>query len=201
MRSTLMALTGVLLGAGLTLGAPLALAQGGVEQRATAPGAPPRDSAGQERARVERQLNARIGSFLRRALALTDEQYNRLSATNARYETERRRLVAGERATRLELRAQLQRGDAADQGRVASLIDALIAQQRSRLDLLEREQRELATFLTPVQRAKFAAVQERIRRRVEQLRSERLRGKGRPGGSVRRRGGLREPAGDPRGPR
>jgi len=46
--------------------------------------------------------------------------------------------------------------------------------QKRLLQLMESEQRELATIMTPVQRAKFTALQEQIRRRVEQMRQRRV---------------------------
>jgi hypothetical protein len=41
------------------------------------------------------------------------------------------------------------------------------------VELQAAEQQELATYLTPIQRAKFAALQEQVRRRVEALRRQR----------------------------
>jgi len=45
--------------------------------------------------------------------------------------------------------------------------------QHQRLDVFTREQRDLASFLTPVQRAKYASLQEGLRKKVEQLRQQR----------------------------
>ncbi|HEY2898010.1 MAG TPA: hypothetical protein VGJ12_12805, partial [Gemmatimonadaceae bacterium] len=50
--------------------------------------------------------------------------------------------------------------------------DVLVDVQRQRIDLFAREQRDLARFLTPVQRAKYATLQEGLRKKVEQLRQQ-----------------------------
>jgi len=42
------------------------------------------------------------------------------------------------------------------------------------VELQAEEQRELAGYMTPLQRARFAALQEQVRRRVEMLRRERV---------------------------
>jgi hypothetical protein len=49
-------------------------------------------------------------------------------------------------------------------------MDRAIRVQRSRLDLLETEQRELSAFLTPTQRAKYMGMQEQLRRRADEMR-------------------------------
>jgi uncharacterized protein YlxW (UPF0749 family) len=53
---------------------------------------------------------------------------------------------------------------------IAQQLDTLLQLERQRIDLLESEQKELATFLTPLQRAKYQALQEQLRRRLEALR-------------------------------
>ena len=69
-------------------------------------------------------------------------------------------------------------GDRAVQDSVARMIDRAIALQRQRLDLVAQEQRELSSFLTPVQRARYLDLQERLRRRVEELRRQQRRAAG-----------------------
>jgi hypothetical protein len=43
--------------------------------------------------------------------------------------------------------------------------------QRDRIELQIAEQRELSTFMSPLQRARYAALQEQIRRRLQGLRT------------------------------
>ena len=134
--------------------------------------------ASPERRQLERQLHQRMLDVTRSRLGLTQDQVEKLSATNDRYEQQRRSLAQRERSLRLELRAQLRRGDSADQNRVAQLLDQTLQAQQERLELYRKEQSDLSAFMTPVQRAKYMGLQEQIRSRVEDLRrgSDRNRG-------------------------
>jgi Spy/CpxP family protein refolding chaperone len=76
-------------------------------------------------------------------------------------------LVNQEREVRASLRVQLDRGDSANAAQVSTLLDRMLQLQRGRLELMEEEQRDLATFLTPVQRARFLGLQEQVRQRLE----------------------------------
>ncbi len=128
---------------------------------------------GEQRARreaLERRVRDRIAEEVQERLGLTEAQTTRLGATNRKFEEQRRLLLAEERAGRMALREQVLRGDSADQQRVSSLVDQLIAIQRKRIDIVAQEQRELAEFLTPVQRATYLSMQDQMRRRLEEMR-------------------------------
>lgn len=126
--------------------------------------------AGARRQALVQAIRQRFEQVVRQRLQLNDTQMVKLRETNARFEGERRALTERERWVRQQMRAQLVPGVAADQNRVAALIDSLFALQRDRLDLLQREQRELAGYLTPLQRVQYYALQEQLRRRLEQVR-------------------------------
>ena len=96
-----------------------------------------------------------------------------LQEVNRRYQGERRELNQKDRDARETIRAEVLRDSLADQDRVARMLDQLVEVQRQRIDVFAREQRDLARFLTPVQRAKYATLQEGLRRKVEQLRQRR----------------------------
>lgn len=143
-------------------------------------GAP--DERSGERQALEQQLRQRIARVVRTRLQLDDRQFAQLARVNQRYAQRRRDLVQRERGTRQSLRDELLRGDQANQGRVSDLLDQLTTVQQDRLDLFRQEQRELSAFLTPVQRAKYAALQEQIRKRINtfrerQMERRRLRGR------------------------
>ena len=127
-----------------------------------------------ERRQLDRQLRLRLGQVVRRELQLTDDQYAQLQAVNRKYESPRRTLNQRERYLRLSLRAELQLGDKADQGKVAGYLDQLADVQQSRLQIFRAEQKDLAGFLTPVQRARYAALEEQLRKRVTQMRQRQL---------------------------
>ncbi len=119
---------------------------------------------------LERQLRNRTGEMVRRRLDLTDTQMSRLQATNRQFEQQRMTLFTRERETRRALRQELLKEDRANQPRVAELLDQTLQLERQRLDLLQNEQRELAKFLSPVQRAKLLGIQTELRRRTQAMR-------------------------------
>ena len=145
-----------------------------------------RDTSG-ARAPGEARLRQRFGAVLQQRLGLNDEQARRLGETSRRFEVERRRLLTDERQLRLQLRDEMAPGATPNQERVDDALGRMIALQRQRVDLLEREQREMAGYMTPVQRARYLAFQDEARRRVDDAR--------------RRRGAKGGQAGAPRRPR
>ena len=125
------------------------------------------------RQQMERRLRERLWKVTKEQVGLTDAQMTRLGETSKRFDSRRRMLNQQERAERSALRQQIAAGDHADQGRIAAALDRLVQFQRQRVDLQAEEQRELAGYMTPLQRARFAALQEQVRRRVETLRRAR----------------------------
>jgi Spy/CpxP family protein refolding chaperone len=142
------------------------------------------------RDRLERQFRERLADVVRRRLNLDDAQMVRLGQVNDRFERERMELLRQERQARMALRDEVLAGESANQTKVAELLDQTLRVQRRRLDLLETEQRELATFMTPVQRAMYFGIQDEMRRRMEDFRQQRRQGA--PGAAGRR------PPGGPR---
>jgi Spy/CpxP family protein refolding chaperone len=132
--------------------------------------------------KLEERVRQRIAAEVKTRLQLTDDQFAKLSATNRKFDEERRQLLVQERDIRQGLRAEVEKGNGADQKRVSELIDRALGVQRRRVELTTREQQELAGYLTPVQRAKYLGLQQAVRRRMEEMRrrrSERIGG-GRP---------------------
>jgi Spy/CpxP family protein refolding chaperone len=132
--------------------------------------AEPRQQVAPQRAELERRLRERTAEVVRRRLQLNDDQMARLATVNQQLDQQRMALVGEERQARIALRAELQAGNAANQQKVGTLLDQMLRLQRRRLDLIENEQRELAKFLTPVQRAKYFGLQNEIRKRMQELR-------------------------------
>jgi hypothetical protein len=122
------------------------------------------------RPELERRFRQRTAEVVRRRLQLSVDQMAHLQAVDTQFDRQRGALVAQERQARQSLRAELTAGDAANQQKVASLLDQLMQVQRKRLDLVESEQRELAKFMTPIQRAKYLGLQNEIRSRMQELR-------------------------------
>jgi hypothetical protein len=151
---------------------------------------------------LESRVRLRMAQIVKTQLGLTDRQVRQLMVTNRRFEARRVALFQEEREVRNALRDEIESGDTTRQVQVSALLDRMLQMQRDRLALLESEQKELATFLTPVQRARYFGLEEQIRRRVMDLRDQGPPDGG-PGGARRPMGpggGGRPPAGGGRRP-
>lgn len=136
-------------------------------QQGPPPGPPSRDT-------MMPMVRQRMDQMIRRRLGLTDDQARRLAATTRRFESRRLALFGQEREARGALRDHLESGDSTRGPQVAVLLDRLLQVQRARLDLVEQEQKELAAFLTPIQRAQFLGLEEQMRARMESVRGRPL---------------------------
>jgi protein CpxP len=121
------------------------------------------------RRQLEQMVRARWLAVVRQRLQLTDAQLARLQETNRHFSNQRQQLNRAEHGVRAEMRGQLTGVATADDKRLAVLIDSLLDIQRQRLEIVQAEQRELAMFLTPLQRVRYLALQEQLRQRVEAL--------------------------------
>jgi hypothetical protein len=128
---------------------------------------------GPRRQMLEQRVRQRFEQIVRERLQLTDDQMRKLRQTNQRFMMQRRTLTEEERGLRSEIRRELQPGVAANQAHVAVITDSLFAIQHQRLDLAQAEQKELATYLSPVQRVRYYGLQEQLRRRLELIRQRR----------------------------
>ncbi len=152
---------------------------------AGAQGGPPPTGASETRRggrAIEQQLQQRIMQIMKERLSLSDEQLKQLTDVTRQFDQQRRSVRSEDYRLRNALRMQLMAGDTASQERVAELLDRMPAVERRRIDLMEAEQRELAKFLSPVQRARYLALQDEIRRNMEEIRNRRSDGGGRSGG-------------------
>lgn len=139
--------------------------------------------ATRDRVVLEQRLRQRAAQLTRQRLGLNDTQMQQLERVNARFAPQLRTLAIRERDARQQLRREMT-ADQANQARVSALLDTTLSVQKQRIALIEAEQRELAAFLTPVQRARYISLQTQFRRRAEQL--TRQRGLGRQRGAARR---------------
>jgi hypothetical protein len=148
--------------------------QAGVRVMARAP---------QDRAQLEQQIRNRIATQLKNQLKLSEDQFTKLQATNKRFEEKRRLLVEQERDARMSMRDLILAGDTTNQAKVSGALDKMMQIQRQRFELVEQEQKELAGYLTPMQRARYLGMQEQMRRRIEEFRAQAGR-RGAAGGGI-----------------
>jgi hypothetical protein len=127
-------------------------------------GAPPA-----ERQMLQRQVRQAFAKAVRRQLNLSDEQMGKLQSVDLKYERQRVALLRDERQARLGLKVAMDDSGTVDQAKVDGYLSQLVKAQRTRADLLEGEQKELAGFLNPLQRAKYFAMKERLNRRMQEL--------------------------------
>lgn len=143
---------------------------------------PVRHQAGNtDRMALEQQFRERVAKVAQQRLGLTDVQMTQLQQSNARFAPRLQQLVTQERETRRQLRLEMTSATP-NQSHVNQLIDTSLQLQKQRIAVVEEEQKDLARFMTPVQRAKYIALQQQLRRRAQELAGENGRGgKGRAG--------------------
>ena len=158
----MIALRAIIVGGALALGSATPIAAQEAQPRG--------DTAN---AALQARVRQRLATVVKQRLGLTDDQVRQLAAANASYEGRRHDLMVRERDARVVIRRELKRGQSADQKAVDAALSDLFRIQRTRIDLAEQEQRDLAKFMQPSQRAGYLALQEQLRRRVEQMRRRR----------------------------
>ncbi len=119
---------------------------------------------------LEQRVRERFAMVVRNQLRLDDRQMRQLGEVSRKFEGRRRDLNGRERTARDVLRTEVAADKNADNPRVASALQEILGIQKERGAILEDEDKELSGFLTPVQRARWFALQDQLRRRVEEMR-------------------------------
>ena len=158
-------------------------AQGDTSRRAlraqgqlpTRPGAPVGGRAALGRAAAQDELPLRqqvqqaFRNRVREVLNLDQPTMRRLNQTEQRFNRERAALTQNEKQTRLALAASMDDSANVDPTKIDQYINQLVQAQRKRADILEAEQKELSTFLTPRQRLQYLSLKERLNQRLQEL--------------------------------
>lgn len=118
---------------------------------------------------LQQQIRQSLWRVTKQRLGFSDEQMLRLENTSKRYDQQRRALAQQEKAQRVTLRTEMLADTAANQAAIADALDQIHAVQVRRLEIQGEEQKELATFMTPLQRATFTTLQEQVRRRLQEM--------------------------------
>jgi DNA anti-recombination protein RmuC len=101
------------------------------------------------------------------------QEMQRLRATVGTYANRRRELQARQRTLREALGGQLRPGIAAMPDSVARLTDELADIRVHYAESFRAEQREMAKYLDPVQRAKITLLRDRLANRAQEFRRRR----------------------------
>lgn len=135
----------------LALAAGSLLAQGAQPPRAAGPPGQP--------------MHERMTQMLKQRLGLTDQQVTKLEAAHQKHAEQQRTLRDQAREIRMALRDEMLRTDTARSAQLNSLLDRQMQLGRQRLELAEAQQKELAMFLSPIQRVKLGAAVGAMRHR------------------------------------
>lgn len=121
-------------------------------------------------------IQQRFARQVQQQLGLTQEQADKMRATTLTYFAKRRTLEIQERRLKQALASQMRPGQAADQDSVARLTDQLLTLKIQQVQSYRDELKEM-TYLTPVQRAQFFIMRERL---LEMIQSAQEDTTGRP---------------------
>lgn len=129
-----------------------------------------RGGAGDQQA-LARQLRQAFSGVVRKKLNLTDDQARQLQASDRKFTQQRNQVLQSERQARLGLKAAMEDSSGTrDQAKIDQYMQQLVAAQHRRADILEAEQKEMAGYLTPLQRAQYQALHEQLNKRIAQYR-------------------------------
>ena len=130
-----------------------------------------RDSA--VRDQLQQEIERRFGAVVQRQLGLTDDQAGKLRATEERFRPRRRAIMQEQVLLRMGLRDQMRPGEAANSDSVRRLMDGMQANRSALLQIEQEQDREMSGYLTPVQRARYQMLRERLVQRLQEVRRER----------------------------
>ena len=129
---------------------------------------PVRAPANANRPALEQQFRERVAKLAQQRIGLSDAQMTQLDQSNARFAPQLNRIAMQERQTRQELRMEMT-SPSPNQDHVNALIDQSLQLQQQRITIVQQEQKDLARFMSPVQRARYIALQQQFRRRAQEL--------------------------------
>ena len=122
-----------------------------------------------DRPALEQQFRERVAKLTQNRVGLNDAQMAQLDQSNARFAPQLAQVAAQERETRRQLRLEMTSTGEPNQQHVSDLLDTSLRLQKQRIAIIEAEQKDLARFMTPVQRARYIALQGQFRRRAQEL--------------------------------
>lgn len=131
---------------------------------------------GEPRQALQRRIEDLFVQRVTEELGLSPGQAERLRGTAVQMFQRRRALEAETRRLNQLLARQLRPGIAAEQDSVAHMTDSLVSLRVAYARLYQEEEVELARYLTPVQRAQYYVLRERLLQRIQDARQARRGG-------------------------
>lgn len=119
---------------------------------------------------LARQVRQAFQNRVRQELKLDQPKMRRLNQTEQSFTKQRAEVNQSERQTRVSIAAAMQDSAGPDQAKLQQYIDQLVQARHKQADLLEAEQKELSSFLTPMQRLQYLSLKEQLNKRLGELR-------------------------------
>ena len=138
--------------------------------------APAQDTSAVEGPRAEnlrRMIEERFGERLTLELGLSDDQAAAVRGVLSSWAIKRRTLEREDRRLKQDLAAAMRPGVAANDETVNRLVDALMNARVAYVQTFKDELKDLTTVLTPVQRAQYVLLRDRLLQRVQEVRNQR----------------------------
>ena len=134
----------------------------------------PRGAFRQQRLQQLRgQIEQRFAQRVQVELGLTDQQMDRLKTAERNSRDRRQTFNDREQDLRQAVGEQLKPGVAANADSLGRLLDAIAQNHVARAQEEQQELRDLAQFLTPVQRARLLIMRQRLMQNVQAIREGR----------------------------
>jgi Spy/CpxP family protein refolding chaperone len=147
--------------------------------------------------RFQQQIEERWGRAVQNELNLNDQQMDRLRTASRANQDRQRELNQREEDLHRAVAGQLQPGVAANQDSLGRLMDNLFQARIGHVQSDQQFNRDLAAFLTPVQRARLFLMMRRFEQRVDQIRERQPGMPGPPGQAPMAPRMRRQPPGGP----
>ena len=110
-----------------------------------------------------KEMQAHMGEMLKLRFGFSEAQVTTFTETNKKF-TERERLIGEQdRDVRMAIRDELLRPDSARSSQLSTLLDKQTAVRRQRAELADAREKDLASYLTPLQRAKLSNARGEMR--------------------------------------
>ena len=122
---------------------------------------------------LRRMVEERFTDRLMVELGLTGDQASRTRSILATWGAKRRNLERDQRDLRQQLTFSMRPGVAANETAVTRLVDNLALNRVAYAQTFRDELADLATVLSPVQRAQYVLLRDRLLQRVQEIRNQR----------------------------